>query len=137
MKRNILNSLTIVLLVSGYGSTEAVERIYVDFDSILLAVDGGAIPGTGGIPPSDELYEYDGLQREGILFYLNDRYVQHDVVFMEGLPPVPGSASVITLNQGSGGSSDSQPQWRRRSEGEHHRRLQIPWQRPRDRSLDR
>ncbi len=84
----------------------AVQEIYVDFDSILEAVDGGAMPGMGGIPPADELYEYTPEQREDILFYINEMYAPHGVVFFDGLPAVPGSKSTVTLNKGSGGGAD-------------------------------
>ncbi|MEM9352597.1 MAG: PEP-CTERM sorting domain-containing protein [Planctomycetota bacterium] len=84
----------------------AIQEVYVDFDSILLAVDAGATPGMGGIPPADELYEYSPEQRGDILFYLNDLYAPHDVVFFDGLPAVPGSKSTVTLNKGTGGGAD-------------------------------
>lgn len=88
------------------NSASAMQEVYVDFDTILMAVDAGATPGEMGIPPADELYDYSPEQREDILFYLNDRYGQHEVFFLEGLPPGMGSASVVTLNKGSGGFSD-------------------------------
>lgn len=99
-------SVAVVLLLCISSTASAYQEFYVDFDTILEAVAGGATPGMGGIPPADELFDYSPPDREGILFYLNDRFSMHDVVFLEGLPAIPGTASVITLNKGSGGGSD-------------------------------
>ncbi len=108
MKAHALAALALAFSVAVLTCTpaNAFQEIYVDFDSILMAVDAGAEPGTLGIPPADELYDYGPFQREEILFYLNDLYGIHEVVFMEGLPPVAGTASVITLNKGSGGAAE-------------------------------
>ena len=106
MNRTTLTLAALTVTIHCSPAARAFQEIYVDFDTILMAVDAGAEPGTMGIPPADELYDYDAFQREDILFYLNDRYGQHEVTFLEGLPPVPGSDSVITLNKGSGGFSD-------------------------------
>ncbi|MEM8946605.1 MAG: PEP-CTERM sorting domain-containing protein [Planctomycetota bacterium] len=106
MARKVSACLAIAIALLAFRPAAALQEIYVDFDSVLMAVDGGAIPGEMGIPPADELYDYDPLQREDILFYLNDIYGIHEVLFLEGLPAVPGSTSVVTLNKGSGGAAD-------------------------------
>ncbi len=82
----------------------ATQFFYIDFDSVKESFDATG-PGPG-IPPADEIYDYAPEQRAEIVGYLNTRYDLHDIIFFEGLPDIPGSGSVITLNKGFGAGAE-------------------------------
>ncbi|MEQ9460907.1 MAG: hypothetical protein RIG82_08150 [Phycisphaeraceae bacterium] len=103
------DAIGLCMLLALLGQeAQATQTFYLDFDSIIDGVDDGSlIPGvTPGVPPLDELYDYDTGQRDFILEYLNMNFGGFDMVFTEGLPAIPGAGSVMQLNKGFGAGSE-------------------------------
>ncbi|WP_428387307.1 hypothetical protein [Mucisphaera sp.] len=90
------------------GSAEATQTFYLDFDTIIEGVDDGSlVPGvTPGVPPIDEIYDYDSEQRSFVVDYLNMNFEQHGMVFVDGLPAIAGAGSVIQMNKGFGAGAE-------------------------------
>ncbi|QDU72829.1 hypothetical protein [Mucisphaera calidilacus] len=95
------------LLITA-STTDATQTFYLDFDTVIDGVDDGSfVPGvTPGIPPADEIYAYSPEQRSLIVEYLNSTIGLYDIVYVDGLPAIPGAGSVIQMNKGFGAGAE-------------------------------